>query len=300
MHTRNFYSFLHKRNRFYKDDVYLQSCKFGKEISKHIHPKFDIKKINVDVCSINRKPEKNGDFKEENKYPDFLKTFNFENPSFFEQFNKRHLKNAESFCQQVKADKTLQFKPDWRLAIGLGTGSIFETSMSLHHVYGFPYIPASAIKGVVRSYLITSIWGMEADNEAKAFNECKSMCDIFGCGEDTQWEINKAKQKPIETYYKATFEEDKKQYEKNLSKYRHGITEKSGHIIFFDAYPTESPNGKIKADIMNAHYQPYYSDKDGNTPPADYHKLNPIFFLTVEGLQFQFMVGLKKGQITEQ
>ena len=43
---------------------------------------------------------------------------------------------------------------------------------------------------------------------------------------------------------------------------------------------------------MNNHYQPYYN---GEAPPADYHKLNPIIFLTVEGLSFQFMVGLRKG-----
>ena len=40
---------------------------------------------------------------------------------------------------------------DWRLIVGLGNESVYDTSMTLHHVYGIPYIPASAVKGVVRS-----------------------------------------------------------------------------------------------------------------------------------------------------
>ena len=46
------------------------------------------------------------------------------------------------------------FKPDWRLVVGLGNESVYEISITLHHIYGFPYIPGSAVKGVVRSYFI--------------------------------------------------------------------------------------------------------------------------------------------------
>lgn len=41
-----------------------------------------------------------------------------------------------------------------RLIIGLGGHSIFETSITLHHVYGVPYIPGQAIKGVLRNFII--------------------------------------------------------------------------------------------------------------------------------------------------
>jgi CRISPR-associated protein Cmr6 len=46
------------------------------------------------------------------------------------------------------------FKTSYRLVIG-GEVTVYETSMRLHHIYGIPYIPASGIKGVVRSYIIT-------------------------------------------------------------------------------------------------------------------------------------------------
>lgn len=41
---------------------------------------------------------------------------------------------------------------DSRVIVGLGAESVLETSVRLHRVYGFPIIPASALKGLARSY----------------------------------------------------------------------------------------------------------------------------------------------------
>jgi len=67
-----------------------------------------------------------------------------------------------------------------------------------------------------------------------------------------------------------------------------------GKVIFFDAIPLKFP--KLKLDIMNPHYQEYYSDSSGKTPPADYLSPNPIFFLTVgEGAEFYFAVASREN-----
>ena len=58
---------------------------------------------------------------------------------------------------------TADFKVDWRLIVGLGAASVYETSITLHHLYGFPYIPASGIKGMVNAYVHTQV----ADYESK-------------------------------------------------------------------------------------------------------------------------------------
>jgi len=55
----------------------------------------------------------------------------------------------------LKLSEALILKPDWRLVIGLGNESVYEASMTLHHIYGIPYIPGQAVKGVVRNYIIT-------------------------------------------------------------------------------------------------------------------------------------------------
>lgn len=41
---------------------------------------------------------------------------------------------------------------DGRMIVGLGTESVLETAISLHHTYGVPYIPGSALKGLAASF----------------------------------------------------------------------------------------------------------------------------------------------------
>jgi CRISPR-associated protein Cmr6 len=42
--------------------------------------------------------------------------------------------------------------PEWRLVVGLGRDSAFETGLTLHRVYGFPYVPGSALKGMTQAW----------------------------------------------------------------------------------------------------------------------------------------------------
>src|SRR6266702_7738916 len=46
---------------------------------------------------------------------------------------------------------------DWRIVIGLGGESVLETDITLHHLYGIPFIPGSALKGLTRAYVTGEI-----------------------------------------------------------------------------------------------------------------------------------------------
>lgn len=70
--------------------------------------------------------------------------------------------------------KSQNFKPDWRVIIGIGTDSIYETGITLHHIYGFPYIPASAIKGITNHYAQDNGFDKK-ENKSKQWYD-----DIFG------------------------------------------------------------------------------------------------------------------------
>ena len=48
--------------------------------------------------------------------------------------------------------KTRKATVKGRMIIGLGDESVLETSIALHHTYGVPYIPGSALKGLASSY----------------------------------------------------------------------------------------------------------------------------------------------------
>ena len=46
---------------------------------------------------------------------------------------------------------TFSARPQWRLIVGLGTNAILGGGITLHPVFGFPIIPATALKGVSRA-----------------------------------------------------------------------------------------------------------------------------------------------------
>jgi len=96
----------------------------------------------------------------------------------------------------------VQLHPEFRMIIGLGTSTVYDTSMTLHHIYGFPYIPGQAVKGVLRSYIINEFFNSV---EKDAYMD-KLFCDIFGC--------------PKESMYKEA---------------------RQGNIYFFDILPQNTP-----------------------------------------------------------
>jgi len=173
-------------------------------------------------------------------------------------FADRHKRTIEAFNLSVSR---CEGAIDWRLIVGLGNESVYDSSMTLHHVYGIPYIPASAVKGVVRSWIITERF----DQDEKAAIKDKGFCDVFGCPK---------KIKDTLSYYNE---------------------ERQGKVWFFDAFPLSRP--EIEVDIMNPHYMPYYSNGE---PPADYHDPKPIPFLTVKrGTVFQFLFGVKEKECAD-
>jgi CRISPR-associated protein Cmr6 len=42
---------------------------------------------------------------------------------------------------------------EWRMVVGLGGETVLETDLTLHHLYGIPIIPGSALKGLTRAYV---------------------------------------------------------------------------------------------------------------------------------------------------
>ncbi len=73
------------------------------------------------------------------------------------------------------------YEVDWRMIIGLGGEHVQETNMTLDHVYGIPYIPGSAFKGVVRSWVIQEKFGNEESLAMKDGN----FLSVFGSQESS-------------------------------------------------------------------------------------------------------------------
>lgn len=70
-----------------------------------------------------------------------------------EGIKKRCKRYVNLLCKNGYCQTEFIASPQWRMVIGLGTEHPQETSMTLHHIYGIPYIPGSAIKGITRHWV---------------------------------------------------------------------------------------------------------------------------------------------------
>ena len=58
---------------------------------------------------------------------------------------------------------TANLETQGRLIIGLGTENVLETGIRLHHTYGLPILPGSALKGLAAHYC-NQVWGETNDS----------------------------------------------------------------------------------------------------------------------------------------
>ncbi|GCE14568.1 type III-B CRISPR module RAMP protein Cmr6 [Tengunoibacter tsumagoiensis] len=65
-------------------------------------------------------------------------------PQIYTAWEQRLLQQANISTQHAQAVS--------RIIIGLGNESVLETGITLHHTYGVPYLPGSALKGLASSY----------------------------------------------------------------------------------------------------------------------------------------------------
>ncbi len=157
-------------------------------------------------------------------------------------------------------------KTDWRMVVGLGGESVLETDLTLHSLYGMPYIPGSALKGLARAYVT---------QEKSAY--------YIAASDDTQKMVPSKDDEHDHEDIKRIF----------------GTQEKAGTVIFFDAMPLNG-NARFELDIMNPHYPDYYQtlQQDKPKPPTNDQSPIPIPFITVANTTFAFAVAAVNSRHT--
>ena len=170
---------------------------------------------------------------------------------------------------KIEKDKCLKLKTASRLVVGLGAGHVLETSLTLHHIFGIPYIPGSALKGIVR---MVNFWEIVSEQNKKSDKEIQEFQE--------------------QLYDKEISNSDKNDFDKeDILKHKllFGTQKFKGLLVFLDAYPEVQNNQQIfELDVMTPHYQGYYTK---NQVPGDWENPNPIPFLTVKkGITFCFNV----------
>ncbi|RME80946.1 MAG: type III-B CRISPR module RAMP protein Cmr6 [Planctomycetota bacterium] len=103
-----------------------------------------------------------------------------ETKSLYANWKKRMEEDLESLKNQGFRLSHSVFQPQWRMVLGLGGASVYEVSMTLHHIYGVPYLPGSSIKGITRSWVIQEFYGGDEEQASKD----KAFQWVFGSKED--------------------------------------------------------------------------------------------------------------------
>lgn len=102
-----------------------------------------------------------------------------DNEKIQEKILQRFDENIKKICEAGLKYNKFSTILCWRMVIGLGASHPQDTSMTLHHIYGIPYIPGSAVKGVTRHWVIMD----KFDNNEEKAGEDENFKKIFGTQE---------------------------------------------------------------------------------------------------------------------
>ncbi len=133
-----------------------------------------------------------------------------------------------------------------RMVVGTGDKGVAEAGVTLHHTYGVPFIPGSALKGLASAYAHLHL---EGDGWRRP---------------PLRPEDPASEQTPHEVLF--------------------GSTRSAGFVTFFDAlYIPGSADGDhpLTPDVITGHHGDYYVS--GTKPPADWDSPVPVPFLTATG-----------------
>lgn len=167
-----------------------------------------------------------------------------------------------------------------RLLIGHGNPSPTDVGLTVHHTWGVPMIPGTAIKGLLSQY-VDIVFGPqnrgahprspEADQERAPF-------------QGVTWSGSRIAHGPGEVY-RALFGAPAAESDETFE-----TTESRGGVVFHDALfvPEGKKDAPFAVDVLTVHQKTYYN-QNGLQLPNDYDDPNPVTFLTVQpGTKFLF------------
>jgi len=120
----------------------------------------------------------------------------------------------------------LQLTTTHRVHSGIGSQSIYETGIHLHHTLGIPYLPATGLRGAVRSAIIVECFGRTETSKSLAFKN-PLFAALFGKEKDKEYN-----------------------------------DEDSGALVFSEGFPGSV---KVHTEVTTVHSKSYYEGDDWPT-----------------------------------
>lgn len=166
-----------------------------------------------------------------------------------------------------------------RLLIGHGNASATDVGLTVHHTWGVPVIPGSALKGLLAHY-VDAIYGPD-DPERRPWEqegEQRARADYQG----VLWHGRRIERGPG-AVYRALFGAPDAREDDAMRARGFDARASAGLVTFHDALymPRGGDDDRPCAvDVLTVHQKGYY-DSSGASGPNDYDSPNPVAFLTV-------------------
>ncbi len=183
----------------------------------------------------------------------------------------------QNICNSNKGQQNifkLKIKTDWRFNTGYGEANVYESGISLHHLYGFPIIKESTLKGALRRRVIEKYFENKTD-EAEKDN---GFIFLFGTG------TNDLQAKGHVQFFDAI---------PNTMKQNNLVLD-----VTTPHYPEFFKGAKLPADDQSP--KPFEEVKDEEKSaklPTDNQSPKPITFLTLQDVEFTFHFAIEKTQL---
>lgn len=152
-----------------------------------------------------------------------------------------------------------------RLAINLADGLIQNAGISLDRLFGLPFVPGSAIKGVCRHTALEELMSAPTERRTEIFMRFRT---VFGTADN---DFENGELRPFRQML-GDWPENQK-----------------GAVAFLPAYPVNE--ARVVVDLTNVHYPDFY--RTGRTEDLSVERPQPNPFPAVEtGAQFAFCLVL--------
>jgi CRISPR-associated protein Cmr6 len=176
-------------------------------------------------------------------------------------------------------DRVFELMLASRLLVGHGNASGTDVGLTVHHTWGVPVIPGSALKGLVAHYVDATYgptdaskkpWEQQGDERVRA--------DYQG----VTWNRRRIERGPG-AIYRALFGAPEAREDATMRENGFQAGAAAGLVTFHDALYVPgslADNRPFAADVLTVHQKGYY-DSGGQSLPNDYDSPNPVAFLTV-------------------
>jgi CRISPR-associated protein Cmr6 len=172
----------------------------------------------------------------------------------------------------------------WRLVAGFATNPALETGITLHPLYGVPYLPGSAVRGLVRHVAEIELLERElpADQPTLESFLVEAERRRILLGSLTIEPLEKGSAEKTARTVLAAWRKDRRlppEIRKRIAVVLDQHT--GGMATFYDAFPVPGQEGILQLDLLNPHYPDYYNSQGGK-PPSDDQNPTPVYFLAVK------------------